>query len=162
VSGYLKEKGANSRKILSIKDYPEGASDAKKFVHSNYEWALSEMTKKPANTFLVIMQDADKETQYDVLHSFSGLTDRVFVVVPKRNIETWFYFFAHKNDIDAASESDDRKQWYKHNDEKPKPATCGREYVDIVNAKKNGQSIPNIPASLDATTEQIILCEKNC
>jgi ribosomal protein L11 methylase PrmA len=153
------EKGANRRKVSTIFDFPEGKSDAKKFVQLNYEMALKKMKQMSAKTVLIVLRDADMDEYNEVLSSFGDSVSNVFITIPKRNIETWFYFFANKN-AESQDETINRKDWYKNNNEKPKPVHCGKQLVDLINNYKSGQSIPHIPVSLDATVSRIIKYEE--
>jgi len=161
VYGYLMEMGAKRGKINTIIDFPEGKSDAKKFVQSNYGIAVEKMKQKSANTVLIVLRDADLDEHSTVLKFFDNSMNNVFIAVPKQNVETWFYFFANKDNAESKDETKDRKLWYRQHNEKPKPAFCGKQFVDVIKCKKNNQSIPNIPASLDATVSRIIEYEEN-
>jgi hypothetical protein len=162
VYGYLEEKGANCRKIKPIFDYPEGKGDAKDFVRSNYAQAVKIIKQKTANTILLVLCDADKDKDGVDLRFFDNdCTDKAFVAIPKQNIETWFYFLANINDSESANEAVDRKLWHRQRAEKPKPARCGKQLVDVINDFKAGRPNPNIPASLGATVSQIIKYEGN-
>jgi len=164
VYGYLTKKGVNSRKIYPAKDFPEGKRDAKNFVRLNYAEEIKKIHQRPVNTVLIVFRDADKENAEDIVDSFDNKNKNVFVASPKRNIETWFYYFHHKDDeknkTECANETVDRKGGrrekflYKH-------TWCGGQFVDIINGIKNGQVPLYLPPSLNATAVRVIEYEKN-
>ena len=158
ISGYLKKKGVTREKIKLAKDYPEGRGDAKNFVRLNYTEEARKIRQKPKNVLLIVLLDADEEDFENIVGSFDD-KDNVFVASPKRNIETWFYYFHNKGKADCVDESVDRKGGRR---EKAlyKPSTCGELFVDIIDNIRNGQTPLHLPPSLNATAQRIIELEK--
>ena len=160
VYSYLKKKGANGRRINLAKEFPRGRGSGKKFVELSYAEEVRKINQRPENTVLIVLCDIDKENDEDVVDSFATKNKKVFIAFPKRNIETWFYFFANRSDPSSTDEMNDRKGLPGQNS-KYKPSWCGEQFVDIINGIKNGQSPLHLPPSLSATAERVIEYEKD-
>jgi hypothetical protein len=137
-------------------ELPEGSMDAKQFIHNNYEQAIRKI-KKNSHTILVVARDADTETYTEVIGKFDN-ADNIFIVIPKRNIETWFFFIDNVNTTTSNDEQIDRKNNYPKNG--TKPTEYGEKFETLVNDMRNGKSFSNMPDSMQRTIKHLLTCEK--
>jgi hypothetical protein len=80
------------------------------------------------------------------------------VVIPKRHIETWYYYLDHPDNADTCDEDKKRKLLY---DRKGvKPTLYGKKLEPLVNEIRQGKIPPNIPPSLLHTISWLVNCEK--
>jgi hypothetical protein len=143
------------RKIKIYDDLPEGKGDAKQFVRERYEQAAKKI--KNTQTILVVARDADNETYNNAKKEFNPINDKIFLVIPKRNLETWFYFLDNQNDKASKDETTDRKNSY----HRAKPTKYGEKLEDIINQKRqNLSSLTNMPDSLEETILALLKREK--
>jgi hypothetical protein len=154
---YLRHKGVASRKIRSYTDLPLPNGDAKKFVETEFNRAIQKV-RKNENDILIIFRDADMESYDDVTKKFD--VSGVFPAIPKRNIETWFYFLDNPNSADSLNESTDRKGEYPKTG--TRPTSYGKKLEPVLNdIRQNKETKPsNIPNSLYRTAFQLIACER--
>jgi hypothetical protein len=157
IYSYLLCKGVKGRsKIALYEELPEGKGDAKQFIREYYEQALREIKKNP-QTILIVVRDADNETYEDAAKEFvPAANNMVFVVIPKRNIETWFYFIDHQDDPASNDENTDRKNNYR----KLGSTKYGKRLEDVINIRRNNNPTPNMPDSLDKTISALLSREK--
>ncbi|GHT82092.1 hypothetical protein FACS1894137_00330 [Spirochaetia bacterium] len=157
IQSYLKCKGIAERKIRLFQNLPEGAGDAKQFVRTRYPDAQKTIAIN-SSTILVVARDADTDTYEDVLDEFAITGNRIFTVIPKRNIETWFYFIDNQNDADASDEGSNRKDCYPKNG--TRPTKYGKELEKIINELRQNHSVSNMPVSLEKTIAALMEREK--
>lgn len=162
VQGFLKAKGVNPRKIRSQAPLPEGRGDAAKYVFDRYQEARRAITGRTSRSILIVVSDVDASGRGDddsealARNMFNRLwadytgglraDEPVVVVLPCRNIETWFNFLDHQTDPDSAKETINRKNDYRN----PKPATYGEMTA--------GGDFPDpdcLPYSLSRTLDEI-------
>jgi hypothetical protein len=157
IQSYLKCKGIAEKKIRPFQNLPEGAGDAKQFVRTWYPNAQKTIAKNSC-TILIVARDADTESYEDALNEFAITNDRIFVVISKRNIETWFYFIDKQNDATASDENSDRKDLYPKNG--TLPTKYGKELEKIINELRQNHSVANMPVSLSKTIIALLEREK--
>jgi hypothetical protein len=155
IQSYLQCKGVVGRsKIAPYAELPEGKGDAKQFVREHYDQALRDL-KKHTHTILIVARDADTETYEMAVQGFAP-TNRVFAVIPKRNIETWFYFIDNPHNPASANEEEDRKNSYRN----AKPSKYGAKLEGVINMRRNNQATPNMPGSLEKTIAALLAREQ--
>jgi hypothetical protein len=152
VQSYLCRKGVSNRKIRSF-GLPNGG-DAKQFVHANYQDALRRI-RKDEKDILIVVRDADKEDYNDVIKKFDDSAS--FMVIPKRHIETWYYYLDNPNLSESNDESCKRKDQYPKTG--VKPTRYGEKLELEINKIRQGQTSPNMPDSLSRTVKCLLDCE---
>jgi hypothetical protein len=155
IKSYLECKGVQDRKIKLYKELPEGKGDAKQFVREHYEQAKKKIKINP-QSMLIVAHDADNETYTDVKKKFSASDDAVFLVILKRNVETWFHFLNHQNDDTSKDETTDRKLKCR----RVRPTKYGKKLEDVINKKRQSISLSNTPDSLEETISALLKLEK--
>jgi hypothetical protein len=154
VQSYLCCKGVSSRKIRSF-GLPNG--DAKQFVAKNYPDALAAIRKNERDV-LIVIRDADMENHDAVMKNFDGSNS--FVVIPKRHIETWYYYLDNPKLSDSGDEALKRKNEYPKSG--VKPTLYGKKLEPVVNEMRQGKApSSNMPDSLIRTIKHLIECESN-
>jgi hypothetical protein len=115
---FLKNKGVNTdRKLTLFTNYPQGRGDAKDHIKNFLPKVKSEYPRAQSRgqTIYIIARDADKEDYCSVCRELDcGGFENIFLVIPKRNIETWLYFLT-TNAPDSGDEETDRKNHAKYN-----------------------------------------------
>lgn len=109
---FLQIKKANIRKIKLFDEFPHPAGDAKKYVKETLDKAKIEYNKvqSRAKTMYIVIRDADIEKYESVIKAFNCSDyENIFLVIPKRNIETWLYFLTNSGLQDCTDEEKDRK-----------------------------------------------------
>lgn len=105
----LSRRGFKPRELHTL-PLPAGKQAGEQWVRTNYPGELAAIRRRP-NDFLIVVIDADSRTtaerraQLDRecdLQSVARRTpsDRAIVVVPRRNIETWFEFLDGDVEVD--------------------------------------------------------------
>jgi hypothetical protein len=153
VQSYLCNKGVNSRKIRSA-GLPAG--DAKQFVEKNYQEALSNIRKNERD-ILIVVRDADKEDYDDVIKNFGSSNS--FVIVPKRHIETWYYYLDNPESTESTDEGCKRKDQYPKGG--VKPTKYGKKLEPIINEIRQNKKPSNMPVSLFRTITHLVKCENS-
>jgi hypothetical protein len=131
-----------------------GGGDAKQFVETNYQNALRTIRKNEKN-ILIVVRDADRENYDDVIKKFGGSVS--FIVIPKRHIETWYYYLDNPELTESNDEIRDRKKDYPKTG--VKPTVYGEKLELVINKMKQGRVSPNIPDSLSRTIKCLLECE---
>lgn len=114
VRGWLEAKGANSRKITSYDTLPHQGC-GKEFVISSFERCIQKYRSTAARTksILIVVIDADNFSVQAMQDKFSSCEeDKVFFVIPKWSIDSWFYVIEHNPAIDDAFEETKYKSHY--------------------------------------------------
>lgn len=154
VQSYLKCRGAHSRKIRCGGDLPP-PGHARRFVETHYGAALNSI-RKNENEILVVVCDADNDKTADVLKKFDNPDS--FAAIPKRHIETWYYFL----DNSGLAESSGEEFWRKNDYPKAgtHPTFYGKKLVPLVNDIKQGKIPSNIPESLKTMIARLAAFEE--
>ena len=132
VRGYLKTLGFNHRKIFS-EVAPLGRGSGEQYVRKKFSKTATSFRKhQRGNTILVVVTDADKCTYQKRLDSLTNTLqtplqakERIIILIPKRNIETWFRY---ADDPTDCNEAKDYKPKYK----KVKPSKYGKKYAENI------------------------------
>jgi hypothetical protein len=157
---FLTQNGVHIRRIRP-KFAPSGQGSGEQYVREQYQIEVAEQRKRAAriNCALIVIQDCDVRTLEDrrttLEHSAArGPNDRIALLFPKRNIETWIHFLT---DDQAVNESDSY------------PKLRGRESdchdaADRLAAKNEYRLSADVPPSLRAACPEIrrIFPEKRC
>lgn len=152
VRRYLKKAGL-ARNAREFRDKPSPSGDAKNFIRQEYPKEIKELISKEdqRDLVLIVVIDADTHTVKDRfawLHAklengelkAKSQQNRIFVLVPKRNVETWIWFLNGNN----VNETDD----YKRN---VKTKHCTHAVEELVELRKRGWSFSEgTPSSLIA------------
>jgi len=137
VSGYLQSRGVNSRKIFAHTPRP-GIASAEQYVRDHFVEEVEAYRKwAREHIVLIVVTDADK---YAYEHRFKTLTDtltnplskeeKIVILIPAKNIETWFCYADNPVECD---EKTDYKSKYKG-----VPASAyGKKYAEDI--------CPNLP-----------------
>lgn len=132
VMGYLEALGFEANKITG-KIAPLGRGSGEQYVREQFaKFVTTRRQVKHENVILVVITDADKHT-YE--HRFKTLTDtlteslskeeKIVVLIPARNIETWFRYADNPVECD---EQTDYKSQYKQ----ASPSTYGKRYAENI------------------------------
>ncbi|MDR2869258.1 MAG: hypothetical protein LBV04_02300 [Deferribacteraceae bacterium] len=143
VAAFLKIKGANLHKIMPFKDVSDGRGAGTKFVDSLFDEV--KQFSPTSRTVFIVVRDVDMADYQAVKSKFANESNNIFLVLPKRNIESWFYFLDHIDKPEALDETIDRKQQLSHKDIKP-----------TTYAKVLCQLLDNPPANLPASLAENI------
>ena len=124
IRGFFIEIGLESRKITSYAGFSDGLGAGDQHVRKHFPDALSDIRRRQGNVFLVVVTDADKEgadartrrkelekALTDIESETISDTERLLLVIPKRNIETWFAWIDGGGDV---NENNDYKKQYQH------------------------------------------------
>ncbi len=145
VRGYLLGLNVGDRKITLHKELPEGAQAGKQFVVDSFPGALKDIKQRHPKTVLIVVCDVDMDDVEQLEQKFSCADgDPVFCILPRRNIETWFYFLADRNNAECADESKDRKQSLKNSTARQTPTKYGKSLAGCNNLSGSDQ----VPESL--------------
>ena len=88
---------------------PGGTQSGEQWVRQSYPCQLQAIRRRKQGAVLLVVTDADttanRSAQLDQECNCQkvppkGPRDPVIVVVPRRNIETWFYYLEHKTSVD--------------------------------------------------------------
>jgi hypothetical protein len=154
-------KCGESRHNIYIKYSPPGLGAGEQFVREQYATELAGYRRRATilNVALVVMRDCDTRSLGETRATLEGAkrrrpNERVALLFPKRNIETWIHFLI---DGGAVNETD------------PYPKLRGRESdchaaVDRLAAKNEYRLSADVPSSLRAACPEIrrIFPEKRC
>jgi hypothetical protein len=112
---YLRRRGLSSHEIRS-KASPSGQGSAEQWIRTMYaaEVKAYRIRHAKAATALIVMIDADTHTVQGRLRQFSqaleesglpniGNAEQIARLVPKRNVETWIWFF-NGNSVDEVTD----------------------------------------------------------
>ncbi|OQW91684.1 MAG: hypothetical protein BWK78_03845 [Thiotrichaceae bacterium IS1] len=137
VTGYLKTLGFEARKMTG-KIAPLGRGSGEQYVREHFaEFVTAYRQVKHENVILVVITDADKHTY---AHRFKTLTDtlteplskeeKIVILIPAKNIETWFCYADNPVECD---EKTDYKSQYKN----ASSSAYGKKYAEDI--------CPNLP-----------------
>ena len=162
VRAFLKQKG-RSREVRRV--FPDGykshetggAKPNNSFVLTNAAREVREARKVPPKRALVIVIDGDERGLQSRLGNLRELLnkenleslkekERIAVVVPCRNIETWIHHFK----AEIATETDDFSSLYAKNKYDATPEA--KAFAAFV-SDGNAAEVPHLPALNDARTE---------
>ena len=132
IRGFLIAQGIReSRQITLFKGLPEGRQAGEQFVRENFAEGFRKYASSDENVIFVVIQDIDqgyktpesaKQEIYATLQEDErrGIhkADKLLLVFPKRNIETWFEWLSQESQHNAVDESTDFK--LKHKEAKPR------------------------------------------
>jgi len=150
VRQWLESRGLNKRKFRIFKN--PGGGSAEQFVRSRYADEVAELrrlgTHRPVGRSLITMIDADTFTvqeRHDVLDESLGQAEqerrgggeKIAILVPKRNIETWIHFLAGED----VNENDGYRKLDKASD-------CKADVVRFVAARPDSLLKTSAPESL--------------
>jgi len=132
IRGFLLAQGIKSnRQIFLFTDLPEGSQSAEQFVRENFLDGFRAYARNQENVLFVVAQDIDfidrkpedARREMESILKDNGLegikkTDKLLLIYPKRNIETWFEWLQMEHLQNTVDESRDYK--LKHRHAKPK------------------------------------------
>ncbi|MCL2811285.1 MAG: hypothetical protein FWD25_05270 [Clostridia bacterium] len=159
VRGFLLAQGIrDNRQFTLYKELPEGSGSGSRFVQMHFPNAYEEYNRKSENVLLVVVLDIDKEDIMPedikeqlnkILKKDKSLTiaasDKLLLVFPKRNIETWFEWLSQEPPRPQINEAKD----YKSKNRNAKPTKMGRMASDLYKQSRADTTIcENVPASL--------------
>jgi hypothetical protein len=136
VSGYLQSRGVSSRKIVANTPRP-GVTSAEQYVRDHFVEEVEAYRKwAREHIVLIVVTDADKyaydkrlKTLLDTLGEPLSKNERIVILIPTRNIETWFCY-ADKY-ADKPVEGDEQTD-YKSKYKRASPSTYGKEYAENI------------------------------
>ena len=131
VRRFLRRRGFKMHELHTL-PLPAGKQSGEQWVRSTYPGELAAIRRR-ANDFLIVVTDADSYTTAERRAQLDRecdsrdvpqrtASDRVIVVVPRRNIETWFQF------LDGAAEVDEGVSYTKRFDASGQRALADRLY----------------------------------
>ena len=159
IRGFLMGQGVeNDRRISPCRDLPEGTRSGEQFVREHFANDFREVARGRENVLLVVVQDIDRVNKSldDARNDLNSLvqaagmngftaTDKLLLVFPKRNIETWFEWLLQVPPRSQISESDDYK--FKH--KRSKSGKLGKNASDLYTMSQSDSSVcENTPDSL--------------
>ena len=122
--GFLTDQGiVSNRRILPCCPFPEGTQSGEQFVREHFVDAYNTYACTQENVLLVVVQDIDRRhrSANDARNALEKLVqetgagglsapDKLLLVFPKRNIETWFAWFMQDPPAEHVSEDTNYKQ----------------------------------------------------
>jgi hypothetical protein len=153
IRSFLSSQGFNKYKIHTPYGLPEGSQSGEQFVREHFTAGYQAYARGKENTLLVVMQDVDKpdkepediKNKYKQLLDEQKATDKLLLVFPKRNIETWFEWLGQTPPRTEISETTDFSQ--KHYN--AKPAAVGSAAGALYSKSHTAPSVcDNAPNSL--------------
>lgn len=158
IRGFLMTQGVNDRKITSPYSLPEGRQSGEQFVRENFVDGFIKYARSQENVLFISMQDIDRvaRTPVEARGDFErlvhdkglgniGLGDKLLLLFPKRNIETWFEWLQKEHPRSVVDENQDFKQSHRHD----KPAIIGKKAGELYSRSKGDGSIcTNAPDSI--------------
>lgn len=157
---FLTQSGIHGRRIRA-RVSPSGHGSGEQFVREQYPIEVKEQRKRAArlNSALIVIQDCDvrplEERRSTLeLSAARGPNDRIALLFPKRNIETWINFLT---DGEAVDEVDSYPKL------RGREADC-HDAADRLAAKNEYRLSADVPSSLRAACPEIrrIFPEKRC
>jgi len=159
IRGFLTCQGIESdRRILPCRDLPEGTQSGEQFVREHFVNDFREFARGRENVLLVVVQDIDRANRspYDARNELNALvqsagmngfaeTDKLLLVFPKRNIETWFEWLLQTAPRSPISEVED----FKLRNIRAKSSKLGRNASDLyIKSLSDLTACENAPDSL--------------
>jgi len=157
---FLTQSGVHGRRIRP-RVSPSGQGSGEQYVREQYPIEVAEQRKRAArlNSALIVIQDCDLttlEVRRATLEQSAarGPNDRIALLFPKRNIETWIHFLT---DRDAVNEVDSYPKL------RGRESDCHRA-SDRLAAKNEYRLSADVPSSLRAACPEIrrIFPDKRC
>jgi hypothetical protein len=171
VRGFLKNQGVEGHnRILSCRDLPEGMQSGEQFVRDNFVNDFRIYAGGRENVLLVVVQDIDRankspdEAKSDMnkLVKDAGMagidaSEKLLLLFPKRNLETWFEWLQKSPPRSLVSEDED----YKLRNKRSKSGKLGKSASDLYTKSLSDPSVcENAPDSLANACESFrALCE---
>ncbi len=127
IDGYLRRKYPNVSVYLIIS--PKGKGSGEQYVRDNFAEEVKNHRKH--GKVLIVVTDADTYTFDGRLQSLAknldkdkqlSKNDKIIVLIPARNIETWFRYADSPEDCNEIKD-------YKHGYKKVEPSQCGEKYA---------------------------------
>ena len=137
IRGFFISQGVEgNRKFNLCADLPEGKGSAEQHVKKHFYSALRSYARSGENIFLIVALDADTSDSKEILQLLNGIaqenggdeikdSDKLFLMLPKRNIETWFEWF---DAINTGNVSVDETIDYKQRHKKAKSQKYGENF----------------------------------
>ena len=159
IRGFLTSQGVESdRRISPCRDLPEGTQSGEQFVREHFVNDFREVARGRENVLLVVVQDIDRANRSldDARNELNGLvqaagmngfaaTDKLLLVFPKRNIETWFEWLQQTPPRSPISEEED----FKLRHLRAKSGKLGKNVSDLYTKSLTDPSVcENAPGSL--------------
>jgi hypothetical protein len=137
VIGYLEALGFEANKITG-KIAPLGRGSGEQYVREQFAKSVTSYRQvKHENVILIVITDADKHT-YE--NRFKTLTDtltnplskeeKIVILIPAKNIETWFCYA--DNPVECDEKTDDKSKY-----KGASPSAYGKKYAEDI--------CPNLP-----------------
>ena len=165
IRGFLKSQGVeNDRRISPCHDLPEGTQSGEQFVREHFVNDFREFARGRENVLLVVVQDIDrvKRTPDDARNQLNNLiqaagmngfsdSDKLLLVFPKRNIETWFEWLLQSPPRSPISEEED----YKLKHKRSRSGKLGMNASDLyTKSLSDSSACENAPDSLANACER--------
>lgn len=158
VRRFLRRRSFTMHDIRTL-PLPSGKQSGEQWVRTRYPDQLAAIRKR-SNDFLIVVTDADSNTTAERRAQLDRecdrrdvpqrtASDRVLVVVPRRNIETWFEF------LDGAAEVDESVSYTKHFDASGQRALADRLYGMCHEEQRLPDSAP--PSLVESCAEYVKL-----
>jgi len=157
---FLTQSGVHARRIRAAVS-PSGQGSGEQYVREQYPIEVAEQRKRAArlNSALIVIQDCDTRTLESRLATLEQSVarvpnDRIALLFPKRNIETWIHFLA---DGEAVNEVD------RYPKLRGRESEC-HDAADRLAAKNEYRLSAAVPPSLCAACTEIqrIFPHKRC
>ena len=156
---FLKKNGIKNRRVRVL-PYPAGRGSGEQFVREQYQFEVEEHRRRAAklNIALIVMQDCDERSVEAARARLEQTVnrhqnERIAILLPKRNIETWIRFLMDGGPVDESE----------HYPKLNRESEC-HDVVDRLGEKNEYRLTPNVPSSLRAACPEIrrILPAKRC
>ncbi len=156
---WLENKGLNPRKLRVVK-HSLGQGSGEQFVRDRYPIEVGEMrrvgTHRPIGLSLAIMIDADTATVQDRHEALNATlvqagqplresTEKIAILVPKRNIETWIHYL-------QGTDVNETDSYRKLN----KPSDCKEDVIHFVATRDDSILKTSAPDSLKLALVEMI------
>ncbi|MBW3542209.1 MAG: hypothetical protein KY476_18215 [Planctomycetes bacterium] len=160
---YLRLSGFNvGPRKLRIERAPKGFGSAEQFVRERYPTEVQTYrARNPAYWALVVAIDADKWSIADRVRQLSEAlqdageeartaNERIALLIPRRNVETWIHYLLGHGAVDEIS---DYRKFYR---DRPKNEHCRPAAERLMDLKKSETELPeDCPESLRAGLEEL-------
>ena len=148
VRGWLEAKGVSSRKVSSCGELPHMGC-GKDFVLKNFANIIAKHHARGlnSNNILIVAIDADNLSVSEVMQNFtSHENSKVFFIIPKWSIDTWFHFILNTPNIEPDFELKSYKSQYRKGTHHAK---LGKNLVELLSSNTP------LPPSLQLTNDTI-------
>lgn len=156
---FLKQNGYGHHRVR-CRPYPAGRGSGKQFVQDEYPKEVVEHRRRATrmNIALIVMHDCDTGTVEEgrarlERSAVRGPHERIALLFPRRNIETWIHFLQDGQPVDES----------KSYGKLARESEC-HDAVDRLAAKNEYRLSADVPSSLRAACPEIrrIFPEKRC